>query len=125
MHISDRVSGGEGKSLLPLPFICVSRVNSFILYLQFVKDANEIMQILFADQTQFEQISADDPQVCKLFHLTSFSSFVVSHWDVLGLHSLLELLLFKNLFDGMSCKFDFRFSIILLMRLILHLFKIL
>lgn len=40
-----------------------------MLYLQFFKDANEIMHMLLTNQSQFEQISADDPQVCKIFYL--------------------------------------------------------
>lgn len=55
----------------------------FMFYLQFAKDANEIMQMLLANQAQFEQISADDPQVCKLLHLTKVSSFKSNYMKVL------------------------------------------
>lgn len=46
----------------------------FMFYLQFAKDANEIMQMLLANQAQFEHISTDDPQVCKLFYLVKLVS---------------------------------------------------
>ncbi|KAK6112808.1 HEAT repeats family protein [Brugia pahangi] len=49
---------------------CISLIGLAVGKEKFAKDANEIMQMLLANQAQFEQISADDPQI----------SYMISAW---------------------------------------------
>uniref|UniRef100_A0A1I8EUB0 Importin subunit beta-1/Transportin-1-like TPR repeats domain-containing protein n=1 Tax=Wuchereria bancrofti TaxID=6293 RepID=A0A1I8EUB0_WUCBA len=49
---------------------CISLIGLAVGKEKFVKDANEIMQMLLTNQAQFEQISADDPQI----------SYMISAW---------------------------------------------
>ncbi|VDK72111.1 unnamed protein product [Litomosoides sigmodontis] len=49
---------------------CISLIGLAVGKEKFFKDANEIMHILLTNQSQFEQISADDPQI----------SYMISAW---------------------------------------------
>lgn len=58
------------KTLRGKTIECISLIGLAVGKEKFVKDANEIMEMLLASQTQFESCAADDPQV----------SYMISAW---------------------------------------------
>uniref|UniRef100_A0A914ZIN3 Importin N-terminal domain-containing protein n=9 Tax=Parascaris univalens TaxID=6257 RepID=A0A914ZIN3_PARUN len=69
-YILQNSDAEELKTLRGKTIECISLIGLAVGKEKFGKDANEIMQMLLANQAQFEQISSDDPQV----------SYMISAW---------------------------------------------
>ncbi|VDN60043.1 unnamed protein product [Dracunculus medinensis] len=69
-YILQDAKSDELKSLRGKTIECISLIGLAVGKNKFTKDAHEIMQILLSDQSQFQNLSCDDPQ----------TSYMISAW---------------------------------------------